>query len=387
LPISLAQELRLTRPAVLYGDSVTLVSTPYEVSEVFSQIFGALDTHPERFVDFLESTNPLVHRHPFFSELIALRRTYLTSPSLNERRAAFESLRRDVAEIAEVAEQQGSPFERIIDVEAFSELKQALASGILHVDRVTNFADGGLSSMMRQVTTGVFEAIWGNGQFGEIDALPDSVAAFARRLVRLLGDETSYPILDSQSREFIGEFTPDFGSDHYARERSKIGGVAYHILGQLPTTDVPLAELFELRVKLSDHLNAFRCLVAELADRVRFAQWDDDFQRDVAHHYNNFIDPQVRDLDTKLGELIPKEAQLRKKSLLRLGITSAAPILQGWVARTLLDAQGLDASLRRLVEQLVEDTASKVRRELDDLAKNKLYYYSALEHELVNRRE
>jgi hypothetical protein len=214
-----------------------------------------------------------------------------------------------------------------------------------------------------------------------------------KRLIEVVEDAHSYPILDAGARSVVGSNRPPNDFSPSARARSRVGGLASHVMGHLPVLDYDLRDLAEIRASLSEQLGAFQLAIGEFSTEISSAQWDLEFEKEVAHLYQTRIGPPVRDLTAKLDDYRVQGKRHARRTAAAdaasggltvfVGVAATANLVQDWVDATLVALAGLPPALAFVGAKLVRDVQEEIKAELRQMQNNRLYYLAAAEEQLV----
>jgi hypothetical protein len=183
---TLRHELEMTRPALLYSDSVSLVSTMYQVNRDFFDAYGDIEDEPEKLVTVTETLfPPIALLTPGWDEVAALRDLAIHPRTpRRERRKAQAELRKILAVF-----QAGEVF-RMFDRETFGLLAQAQADGILSIEGLPGVDMASVGRMVGHLLGALIRAAFGGA------VQPDSFDDLLK-LTRLARGWAQGPSLDS----------------------------------------------------------------------------------------------------------------------------------------------------------------------------------------------
>lgn len=387
---TLRHELEMTRPALLYSDSVSLVSTMYQVNRDFFDAYGDIEDQPEKLVTVTETLfPPIALLTPGWDEVAALRdlAVHPNTPRRKRRKAQAE-LRKILAEF-----QAGQVF-RMFDRQAFGLLEQAQADGVLSIEGLPGVDMASVGRMVGHLlVTLIRAALGGVVPPDSLDDLVKLARGATKRLIEVVEDAHSYPILDAGARSVLGSNRPPNDFSPSARARSRVGGLASHVMGHLPVLDYDLRDLAEIRASLSEQIGAFQLAIGELSTEISSAQWDLEFEKEVANLYQTRIVPRVNDLSAKLDDYrVHGKRRARRKAAtgaasgglnVFVGVAATANLVQDWVDATLVALAGLPPALAFVGAKLVRDVQEEINAELRQLQSNRFYYLAAAEEQLA----
>lgn len=274
--LSLTDEVRYCKAALLYADRVTLFSPKtFMLASVAQLAVADRATIIDLLVGlgdtvFRDKRDDLARFKALFDSLPS--RSQLTSRQRYEKRQLLDSFDGPMAALREVAASQwieaGGP-----------ELEPAMAHGVLTLDPLVNDGDAG---------------------DGLTDVVIDRVLA---RLTSTLSDPTVYPLLDEQmttmARHAIeeGAITPGDAS----LRRGKDTGLARGLVLRLPTFPAAkMDEILHIRAELAAPLVRFRNGVRGLSSAVSVTATDPDFEPQVAEAWTTTVAPALAEIEERV---------------------------------------------------------------------------------------
>jgi hypothetical protein len=289
--ITLAEEIRLLKPALLYGDKVTLYSP---TAAMLLSVGQLAELDDEGLMAFLDEVAPSIGPHVpmVLAQVRALAtKRHRTRQDLQVLGQMKRALRRMAAEI-------GEKYEEMLEGAGAGELIPAIEAGLVEIDPIVM-----------------------DEHVGDDDIL---VKSYMDKLQALLITRTSYPLFDEATgslvRAAVGEGMFDLGAT--AKRRGKQAATATDYIARVPTFPAAgIAEVLDIRRELEKPLVRFRSAIAELSRRIESAAHDEDFAAEAAELYAAEVAPALLELQ----ELAESNAYLRQL-LGRLGADARALI-------------------------------------------------------------
>ena len=264
---SLANDIRLVKAAILYGDQATLCSLGSNMlinTMAFTEI--GMDDRLKFLVSIAPTIDPntdmaglhnMVETYRFLSRKKRNRQELLMCKQLERALSqSFDEMREVVFQMAESA--------------GVGEVLDAINSGLLVLQPFERFDD--TEALMHEFFTAVTESI------GNMDTYP-------------LFDEQVGGLVRASIREGL------VATGGAGKERAKVVGLAAGLIEQLPLFDfATVAEVIEIRRELAKPLVRFRSAIIEMSESVERTAWDADFAHDVEMVLRRDIEPAVLDI-------------------------------------------------------------------------------------------
>jgi hypothetical protein len=297
--VSVHQEIRLLKPALLYADRVTLLS-PVAAALGAVESVGHLDE--DGLIAFVKEVAPALNPKAaqsleIFEQLRKKRQK--TKPEL----VALMQLRAQLRTMA--TEWQATVTEMQVDA-GVPEIEPAISAGLLTVDPLVD----------------------GAGEADE-DVL---FKGFMAKLDNLLRDSNAYPLFDDMTgglvragiAEGLFELAPS------ARSHGKQVAVASDFISRAPAFPrAGITEILDIRDELSNPLGRFRGAVADMARRLDAAAHDESFSAEVQELYEAEVEPAL----LEIAEAIASNTYLRQ--LIDAPYSSVRELVLGGSAITL----------------------------------------------------
>lgn len=302
--LGLAKDVHLVKPALLYGDAVTLYSP---AAALLSLVRKLPQLTGDSRLDFMAQVLPIVQ--PVGGQELAetveglrlLQRKKRRSPAeLNIVMVAKRELESQWKALALAIESIAMTF-------GAAELEPAIQSGLLSIDPL--LPDGGFST-------------------------DELMLKFIDRLGRLLESHVAYPLFDDQTGELVQSGITDglFSMSPGVSARGKQVSIAADLLGRLPTfPQAMVKELLDIREELAGPLVPFRGLLVEWASELQATATQPELAEEIQDLYLARVAPTLQELEEKiradsylsnlLGRVSDNSAVFT--ALLTLGVTGA----------------------------------------------------------------
>jgi hypothetical protein len=294
--ISLQEEVRLIKPALLYADHVTLYS-PVAAHLVSAAAVG-LD--PDMTLELMRQVGPMLD--PDFASSIAtydemVARAHKTRSEMQTivgfRKILIEGAQSILVKVEELIDQAGG-----------TELIPAIEAGLLTLD-----------PLVRE---------------DEVDPSNDDLVfdAFISRLREVLVDGHGYPLFDDQVGGLVHAAVAEnaFEIGNVSTRRAKQVSAAAQFMQHLPAfPDATVEEILDIRGELRDPLIRFRAAVIEMESLIQSAAHEPDFQAEVQDMFHERVAPAL----LEIRELVHDNSSLRR--LAEAAIADAKGILTATV--------------------------------------------------------
>lgn len=330
--LSLEEDIRLLKPALLYGDRVTLYSP---AATMLAMTAGLGDLSQRDRISFLRQVTPLLVAEDSESPLYGLdvyeqlRRKRDRTP---KEIMAVERVRR---ELEEHWDKLRSVIERMMQQAGADQLIAAIDAGLLTIDPILSGSDFDPEVFLR---------------------------AFVDKLAELLTASLSYPLFDDfagglvQAHVTEGLIVPAEG----ARGRGKQVTAASEFMSRLPA--FPAASIHEvlgIRDELKDSLARFRAGMVQIANIIEAAPFEEGFQHEVQDIYVEKVGPALADMEAAvrqnsylrqlLGSAIA-DAKTIVTGVLTLGVTQTADLSPLIAAGATVGAATIQAAWNKQME-------------------------------------
>ena len=202
---------------------------------------------------------------------------------------------------------------RAVGGEGFDE---ALQSGLVELHPFTSISPEGIVEMGRRGNLGIPPNINADETYNQ----------YVARIYQTVQDGRTYPLFDDLTGNIVGEairnglIQPSQGEV----ARGRHGGLSGDLLQRLPLFEKSsIAEVLDIRRELAPYLDAFRQAVAQFANAIGPASWDEDFQEEAERVYREQIATAVRQIEQAVQD---------NRELRGLSLRYAPPALAGAAA-------------------------------------------------------
>jgi phage antirepressor YoqD-like protein len=264
--LSLANEVRLLKPALLYADHVTLYSP---TASLFASTAAVGDMDEANLLAFLRDVGPMID--PNAAAGIDLYDQ--TRRKKGKTRHEMQGLLQMRRALREFAVEWTEKVEEMLTAAGADELVTAIEAGLVAIDPLLRAGDEGDDAL--------FEA-------------------YMARLRELLKTGHAYPLLDDQTgdlvRAAVNEGAWEFGAT--ARRRGKQVTGAARLMERLPAfPDASMHEILDIRERLRPPLVRFRAAMIEMERLIDAAAHDEEFGSEIADIYLEKVAPALQEID------------------------------------------------------------------------------------------
>ncbi len=311
--VNLNQEIRLIKPALLYGDTTTLISPK---ATMLSGILSMANLTDEQIVDFIGKLSPLLVHDS--QRLQAAVKEY--ERVKRSKRKTLDDLR-----MVTLIEKE---MRRVFNEEMIPMLEQlAVSSG---AEQLAPAVQAGLLEIKPLGFNYVESPILGG--------LPDSSNTFSDAIMNDFIDELqivmrrvhTYPLFDGSTSNLVtlaereGLFARPAGTDSKAKQVH----AAAAFMDRLPTFEnATIQEILDIRDELSDPLVRFRSAISRISVQLDGGPHTDAFSAGVEQIFVNDIQPALLEIHERIKD---------NTSLERLAWN--LPKELGWIAGGVLSA-------------------------------------------------
>lgn len=290
----------LLKPAVLYGDRVTVYSPAAFLVDAAAQ-FSELKTPLEQFdairelsehvptalpqIDMDEATLASFRQFLAVPRHVAMRRVRGTG---SEDEIAELQARIDQLQTMWETEMPGV-FRQIVDMTGADVLMTAIRSGTVEVAPLSTGESDPIADSLRAAAR---EAP-GPG----IDPI---LSDFVNRVVDTVTDPGAYPLLDADSKGLVRSM--ETAMPAMGQRASEISAVA-EFMSFLPSfPDLPMDEILDLRAEISAPLIRFRSAMVNLSRQFESRPLDDAFAREIEDAWREHVAPALAEIREALAE-------------------------------------------------------------------------------------
>lgn len=264
--LSLASEVRLLKPALLYADGVTLYSP---TASLFASTAAVGEMDEPELLAFLREVAPVVN------------------PGAAAGLDAYEQLRRKKGKTRQ-------------EMQGLLQMKRALRgfAGEWTQKVEEMLMDAGAEELVPAIEVGLvtIDPLVRAGDERD-DALFN---AYITRLRELLKTGHAYPLLDDQTgdlvRAAVSESAWELGAS--ARRRGKQITGASRFMERLPAfPDASMQEILDIRERLRPPLVRFRAAMIEMERLIDAAAHEEEFEAEIADLYLEKVAPALQEID------------------------------------------------------------------------------------------
>lgn len=263
-----------------------------------------------------------------------------------------------------------------------SEVLEAVEHGCVRV------ADLGETSDAEYVASALRAS---TGESRDDDDLEDLMASFASRLVEILTEHRSYPLLDALSADLARSFeqTGEVDISERSMRRSSDVSSAVSFMGFLPSFNyLGIDEILDLRSQLRGPLIRFRAALTTLSREFEMRPIDEGFEVEIEDAWRQRVAPALEEIRETLAEhgLLRETASIALGDPRRLMIEAGGVVAAGNAAVESLSGfmtAGLAAGIP--VADTVARAVVKVLEARRDIRKNAFFFLHQLESEAARR--
>jgi hypothetical protein len=264
--LSLANEVRLLKPALLYADEVTLYSP---TASLFASMAAVGQMDEPELLAFVREVAPIVDPAATagIDAYAQLRR------KKGKTRHEIQGLLQAKRVLREFAGEWTEKVEEMLMDAGADELIPAMEAGLVTIDPLMRAGDQGDDALFN---------------------------AYITRLRELLKTGHAYPLLDDQTgdlvRAAVSEGAWELGA--VARRRGKQITGASRFMERLPGfPDASMQEILEIRDRLRPPLVRFRAAMVEVERLIDAAAHEQAFEAEIADVYLEKVAPALQEID------------------------------------------------------------------------------------------
>lgn len=293
--LTLAKDIKLLKPALLYADHVTLYS-PTAALLSSGRAVGAMGEVGA--IELLRAVGPQIQPRSVEALELYEQLRCLARPSKGQRRAIREMKQLLLDCAAEVAEKMHG----LSAAAGITELQPALDAGLVTIDPLVRERDGGDGALER---------------------------AYLERLRMLLRSGHAYPLFDDVTGDLVRAALADgvWELGTTPRRRGKQVAAAAQLMDSLPTfPQASMSEVLDVRDSLRSPLRNFRAAVIQMERDIAAAAHEPDFTGEVEELYLEKVAPALEEIH----EAIRSDRYLR--ALMEAGVADAHTYTTGVLA-------------------------------------------------------
>lgn len=286
---NLDEEIRLLKPALLYGDKVTLISP------MAALIGGVLDVarlDTDALIKLIVDVAPVV------------------APD------GADDLAAGVREYRRLKQKRGKPLDEILKVNRFGYgMRQMFQSEMLPVlqdmamtsgaDELAPAIEADLLEVSPLVTRGHYPDLRHLFE-GHTDAFADDVvSSYLEQVTELVSKRGTYPLFDDQTGKLLamGVHEGVFDIPPGADERGKQVHAAAAFMDRLPTFEnASISEILHIRDELGEPLVRFRAAMIRIGDLIEAPPHEEEFRDQIDKLYGEQIAPSLLEIDDRIRD-------------------------------------------------------------------------------------
>lgn len=293
--LSLEEELRLVKAALLYADHVTLASLGTASLAAAAELLSGSDAQRARRMMQVASVlmDPEQQR---LLGLLSSRKARRAFPGYRELEASLTPFVREIEGVVEAMRTESGA----------AELDAAVSAGILRVEPL------GLDPI-GFVREAVFEAKQREegGGYGDAprSSVRDASEPAIRSLLQIIGrtiapTSDTFPLFDKGAGDIVRDMIGSPRAQPASTLPAAQSGLAATFIGTLPAfPDATVAEIVDVRRGIERSLIEFRSAVAGMATEVHEAAWDPGFHHEAQALFTRTVEPALRQVEEALKNL------------------------------------------------------------------------------------
>lgn len=298
--LSLEQELRLLKAALLYGDHVRLYSL---TSSMMSMVLRQRDFTPKQQTQLLERVIPYLtskkDARVLLKFLKEVKKKSQAKHLSRQDRALQTSFQQLLAEQWEAIKQKAI---EIATDSGFDEIERAVQAGLLELHTFEGTDND--ETVLEFIT----DCIAGASGSPRVESRRPEMSQRDEQMIRefvegvcgAVSDGSTHPLFDEQTGLLVKEQIQEqrITPSESAVRRGKHAGLAGHLLARLPSFDqVSIDEVVDIRRELDKPLTRFRGAVIKFSEQIRSASWDEDFAPDAETMFHRDVKPAVLEIE------------------------------------------------------------------------------------------
>lgn len=296
----------LAKPALLYADRVTIYSPAASMLTAARNLASISEPRAQALaaMELIEEVPSLSEQLKVDPSVLQNLRTFLSlSPRTVRRRATRIGARSEIDDLYK-------QLEGISEIWA-KDLPQGLAdiTSQIGAEELTVAIDAGAVEVAELGAEGVSSIIADSIRAAEGDHGGDTfdqlMAGFIARVVQMLTEERTLPLLDASSSEMVRALENETGLRPSTRSMKRGAEVrsAADFMGFLPYfVDLPMDEVLDLRQRLKAPLVRFRGEMTTLARGFEVRPIDSAFAVEVEDAWRERVEPALADIRESLAE-------------------------------------------------------------------------------------
>jgi hypothetical protein len=297
---------RLVKPALLYADRVTIYSPAASMMSAVAELGGVTDPRQQLLLtlEIVKEVPQLAAQLDAPDETLDQLKAFLTiDPRLVRRIGALHGARDELDQLYEQLggldsiwqQQMPEAIAKAKDTLGADELLVAVQAGAVKV------ADLGETPTSEVIADSLRRAT------GESTgtAVDDLILRFTARIVEMLSERRTFPLLDAQSSGLVRALEKEVvlaPSPHALHHGAEMASAA-SFMGYLPYfPDLSIDEVLDLRKSLSKPLVRFRGALSRLSREFESRPIDEAFEAEVEDAWRTQVVPALADIREALAE-------------------------------------------------------------------------------------
>lgn len=298
--LSLEQELRLLKAALLYGDHVKLYSL---TSSMMSMVLRQRDFSPRHQMQLIEKVIPYLkpekEARVLLKSLKKVKKKSRTKHLSGQDRALLANFQQLLAEQWEAIKEKATEIARDA---GFDEMERAVQAGLLELHTFEGTDNNKtVLEFMTDCIAGVSGSPRVESRRPEMSHRSDKLIwEFVERVSNAVSDGSTYPLFDAETSGLVMEEIDEKRLDVSESdiERGRHGGLAGDLLKRLPLFDqATVDEVLDIRRELERPLTRFRGAVVQFSGDIRSTSWDKDFPPEAEKMFYRDVGPAILDIE------------------------------------------------------------------------------------------
>jgi len=297
--LSLEQELRLVRAALLYADRVKLYSL---TASLLFMVLRQREFSPDQQLKLLETVVPYLVSEQDARGIQAFLAEYkhgFPDRSRHQRRALQKQFPRFLAQKWKTVEEAALKLAKQAKADS---IERAVQSDLLELhtfegtDRdqvVLEFIGDCIASATKSPLV--------KSRLPEMQERDRKIITeFVEGVCGAVSDGSTYPLFDTQTSELVRESIQEgrLAVSESDIERGKHSGLAANLLERLPLFDqASVDEILDIRRELERPLVRFRAALIQFSEEIRSAPWDEDFPKEAEKVFYRDVGPAILDIE------------------------------------------------------------------------------------------
>jgi len=303
--LSLDQELKLLKAAILYGDQVELYSLK---ASMFGMILKLRDIPAPLQIRLLEDISPYlktdVDSAAFLKNLQAYKEAITRRPIPRPVLIMQQQFAHEWLQVRNVAVE-------MVRASGFQDLERAIEAGVvkLHTFKNANSQQQAVDFIADCVALASHSPLLAE-RHPKMEVRDDLILQeFVQGMISTVSDGASLPLFDEQTSSLVdagvreGIIVPS-GS---ATTRAKHSALAADLLERIPRfEDAAVDQVLAIRRELDRPLVRFRSALIKFSETIKSAAWDKDFPAEAEIVFRRDVAPAILDIEdaTKSNKLV-----------------------------------------------------------------------------------